>query len=89
MNTILRDSTPTARKKHSCDGYYIIVNSDCADGHSDHKDAFDQYKACGSVIDKGQKYINQVVDYGGDVGNYKSCQGCHDICEKYNLFENE
>ena len=76
-----------SRKWYNCEGREQLErNSD--ENDSDHKEIIDQIKSCSS-IKKGDPYFKQVQRDGGNLEEFKSCNGCWNIINKFNLYEND
>jgi len=88
--TILRNSNPTARKDYFCDACeYILNNGINGLGWTiSELRIIVKAKRKGYKIIKGEKYIHQVGIYNGDFGVFKAIPEIHELCLKYDLYDN-
>jgi len=93
MSITLRESTPVARKFHSCQACEWLLMDDGWRINNEFK--FSELRAVvrakqnGWRIVAGQKYINAVVIWDGDFGVFKAIPEIDAICHKYKIYGEE
>ena len=86
---IISESTPIARKEHECNACLFLTGDiqpnyfDCIQDYRDYINARNN----NFKIVKGQKYIRQAMVCDGDFHCAKSIPEIHQICIKYDLYE--
>jgi len=82
---------PTAKKVHNCMASEWIVNGDLHETFRcctwDEKKAIIRARRNNYRIHPGQKYLRQAMVWDGQLGTFKAIPAMHDICCKYNLYE--
>lgn len=82
---------PTAKKIHDCDASLWIVNGDLHETFRcctwEEKKDIIRAKRNGWKIQPGQKYLRQAVVFEGRMSTFKAIPEMHDICVKYDIYE--
>lgn len=90
MSTIIRESNPVARKRYYCGAADWIINSEifrtCT--FTEKKQIIIASRS-GWMINKGDKYYQQVNIFSGDFGVFKAMPALNDICIKYDLYQED
>ena len=88
MTEVIFESTPVARKDHDCMASEWFLNSDVFDYLTfSEKKIVVRQKRNGWKIRKGQQYIRQFNKGCGDVWVFKAIPEIHELCLKYDLYE--
>jgi hypothetical protein len=88
MSIVLSQSTPIAKKEHGCDACTWLINGGYPEGMSISEwRSVVRAKRNKWKIKAGQKYIRQTGIYEGDFYCSKSIPEIHEICLKYDIYE--
>ena len=87
--TVLSESRPIARKEHECMACdFILASGINGFGYSfSELSLIVKAKRKGYKISKGDKYIRQNNVFDGELYTFKAIPEMHDICVKYELYE--
>lgn len=91
MCMLISESKPTARKAHNCMAWEYLDGFGFGDfGHEltyAEKRAIVRAKLNGGKIQPGEQYIRQFMNWDGEIGTYRAIPAIHDICIKYDVFD--
>lgn len=90
MSTLLSESFHIARKDHRCDACDCLLNyRDIEDFDGKDREAIELAKSHGWKILKGERYVRHVGVWHGDFSCFKSIPAIHDICSRYEIFDED
>jgi hypothetical protein len=88
MTIVLRESTPVAKNDYICSACEWVINCDVFDDCTfSEKKAIVLAKRNNWKIKKGEVYMYQVNIWCGDFNVFKGIPAMHNICLKYDLYE--
>ena len=88
MTIVLRNSSPRARKNYICGASEWITNCDVWDECTfTEKKSIVLAKKDNWRIKKGDIYLEQINIWCGDFNVFKAIPAMHEICLKYDLYE--
>ena len=88
LATLIREETPVARKEYRCQACDWIREDEITGEYYTYAELRKIVKARqeGWRIKKGEKYIKQILNNGGELYTYRARPEIHDICLKYDIF---
>lgn len=87
MIQVIHDEIYRARKKYKCNAYYEALNY-YDDLLLEEQAQVDLMRIKKGFIEVGDLYVRQFNTDGSSVWTYKASVAMHNICIKYNLFDN-
>jgi hypothetical protein len=100
MNSIIKSGIVKARKSYTTDGESYF---DFAYNHKTKEYDLEEFKSIGMseeeiqivldakaknwTIDKGEMYYSQIGRFEGNIYHFQAIKAIHDICVKYDLYE--
>lgn len=89
MELIGEETKPVARKDYDCDACPWIFNGDIGPDYytADELLIIDAALADKGKIKKGQQYVRQTLKDGRDLITYRARIDMHDICLKYDIYQ--
>lgn len=89
MSIVLSDTQPIAKKDYHCDACAWLLNGGFPEGMKISEwRSIVKAKRNGWKVKVGQKYLRQTGIYDGDFYCTKSIPEIHEICLKYDVYEN-
>jgi len=89
MELLGEETRPVAQKDYDCDAspwiYNGDMNRDCYEYH-ELRDIV-RAKRDGYMIKKGMRYIKQTLKDRGDIYTFRARLDMHDLCLKYDIYE--
>lgn len=81
------ESTPQARKQHTCDACQVVLDAIGARPFtiSDYR-LIVKAKRQGYTIQPGQRYVRQFNTDGSDKWTYRALPEMHELCRRFDLF---